>query len=378
MSWQRIDLTEPEYAKPSEPPSTCELVYRGKRHLLSGPPEAAKTLTAFVFALEEIRSGGTVAIIDFESGAPETRRLLEDLGATLEEIATVHYFEPDGPPDDSDVASLVDNGVTLAIIDALAGAYDVSDLDDEKRRQVERFARTWIRPLWRDGIATIAIDHVVKNNKNRGTFSIGSERKLGAVDVHLGLRAIRQLHRGATGLIRVTTHKDRPAHLARPHAADIELHSDPATHRITWEIRPTADPGDDPAGGWRPTVLMERVSRYLEQQTDTVPVTVIYRDVRGKRDYLVEAVAFLVGDGYADEAPGNRRSRQIRSVKPYRDPSPTSPHPSPDAASPTVPHVPPSYGGDGNGSVSADETTEARWLALIADEPESDDLGAIA
>ena len=99
MTWQALDLAADIYSKPSEPPIRCGLIYAGKRHLISGPPEAAKTLLALIFAIEEIRAGGTVAIIDFESGPAETRRLLEDLGATLEEIGAIHYFEPDAATD---------------------------------------------------------------------------------------------------------------------------------------------------------------------------------------------------------------------------------------------------------------------------------------
>ncbi len=37
-----------------------------QRHAFSGPPESAKTLAAYVIALEEIRNGGTVVLLDFE------------------------------------------------------------------------------------------------------------------------------------------------------------------------------------------------------------------------------------------------------------------------------------------------------------------------
>src|SRR3954465_10608280 len=104
-------------------------------------------------------------------------------------------------------------GVTLTIVDAAAGAYDVSGLDDNKRAEVERFGRTWIVPFWQAGGTTLLLDHVVKNSETRGRYAIGSERKLGQVDVHLGLEALTNISRGGHGLIRVTVHKDRPAHL---------------------------------------------------------------------------------------------------------------------------------------------------------------------
>ena len=138
MNWEPINLTASEFDKPSLPPSLCGLVYAGKRHVLSGPPEAAKTVISLIVALEHMRAGGTVAFIDFESGPAETRRLLEDLGATKDEVGSVYYFEPSGPPAPDDIDRIVAYGITLVIIDAAAGAYGVSGLDDNKRQDARR------------------------------------------------------------------------------------------------------------------------------------------------------------------------------------------------------------------------------------------------
>ena len=212
--------------------------------------------------------------------------------------------------------------------------------------------------MWLCGLATITIDHVTKSKDGRGRYSIGSERKLGGSDVHLGFEVVKPLHRGSTGLMRIVTHKDRRGFLPRPRAGELHLSSDPASHAITWDFRPASE--ESAAGGWRPTNLMERVSRYLERQSDTVKVGNIYRDVQGKRDYLIEAVRFLVGDGYATEKPGNHGSRLIRSTKPYREPSPTRPPSSPDTLEPSRPPVPPPIGGDGE----RDDTELERLLAI--------------
>ncbi|MFL5914128.1 MAG: AAA family ATPase [Gaiellaceae bacterium] len=242
MIWQPIDLTADEHAQPSEPPAVLGLFYEGKRHALSGPPEAAKTLVALIAGLEWKRQGlGKFALLDFEQGPAATRLMLEELGATRRELRAVYYVEPDGPPTADDIAAIVDAGVTLLAVDAAAGAYDATGLDDNKRADAERFARLWIQPLWQRGVASIVLDHVVKNTETRGRYAIGSERKLGQVDVHLGLEAVTQITRAGHGLIRASVHKDRPAHLRRPHPCDLHLSSAPDTHEITWEIRePTA------------------------------------------------------------------------------------------------------------------------------------------
>jgi hypothetical protein len=67
MTWERVDLSSPEFERPSEPPVVCGLLYAGMRHAISGPPEAAKTLAALIFGLEWMRAGrGLFALIDFE------------------------------------------------------------------------------------------------------------------------------------------------------------------------------------------------------------------------------------------------------------------------------------------------------------------------
>jgi hypothetical protein len=225
-----------------------------------------------------------------------TRRMLEELGASRDEIAAVYYVAPDGPPDAEDVDAMREAGVTLAVIDALAGAYDASGLDDMARKDAERFARTWIRPLWEIGITTVSIDHVVKAAEARGRYAIGSERKLGTVDVHLGLEAVVPLTRGGRGVVKVTTHKDRPGHLQRPHPCEIELDSEPETHRITWTFN---EPSANASAGdrWRPTVLEDRVLECVHRP-DYEPLSrsALADLVKGNRTYLLQAIDNLIAD----------------------------------------------------------------------------------
>jgi hypothetical protein len=316
VSWKRINLAAAELAIPPEPPSLCGLVYRGKRHAISGPPESAKTLLAWIIALHAMREENVaVAALDFEMGALGTRRLLDDLGATIDEIASIYYVEPDRPPSAEDIGAIVGNGIGLVIIDAAAGAFDVSELDDGKRKDVEAFARAWIRPLWTAGVTTILIDHVTKNAETRGRYAIGSERKIGAADVHIGLEDVKSLTRGSTGLVKVRAHKDRAGFLHRPYAAELQLTSDPDTNAISWAFRPASSEGDN---GWQPTVLMEKVSRYLEQQAEPVSRNTVESKVTGQGTYKREAMDALVADGYAVEAPGPRKARMLVSIKPFR------------------------------------------------------------
>jgi hypothetical protein len=298
VTWQWLNLAAEEFSQPTEPPITCGLLYRGKRHALIGPPESLKTLVALICGLEHVRAGhGPFGLVDFEMGGHSTRLMLEELGATSKEIASIWYVSPEGPPEQDDLDELGSAGVSLVVIDAAAGAYDVSALDDNKRADAERFGRLWVEPLYRIGIATLLLDHVVKNADNRGKFAIGSERKLGTVDVALGIEAVKQLGRGGEGACVIRTHKDRPGHLPRPRAAELELVSDPTTHAITWTFNP---PRSEPAGGsrFRPTVLMDRVMEYVSGPWyEPMARTTLARTVTGKQWALVQAIDVLLDEG---------------------------------------------------------------------------------
>ncbi len=351
MSWQPLNLAADAYAVAPTPPAAelAGLFYRGARHLVSGESESAKTLVVWAVALHGIRHGVRVGMADMEMGPQATRRLLDDLGATADELERVWYVEPDRPPADGDIDALAAAGVELVIIDAAAGAYDLSGLDDNKRRDAETFARQWVTPLWRRGVATVVLDHVVKNAADRGKYAIGSERKAGGVDVHLGVEAVRHLTRGGSGLVKVHTRKDRPGFLRRPVAAEIELSSDPDTHALTWRLRePTQASGDV----FRPTRLMEKVSRLLEQEPANRQT--IRERVKGKTEWVSVAVRSLIDEGFAEEIVPGSRGTLIRVVKPFVDepfpPFPIVPHRSRNGVSSYVPPFPPPTGGNGNGN----------------------------
>ena len=189
-------------------PTICGLAYPGRRHSWSGTQESCKTWAALIVALEHIRDGGVVLHVDFEMFECETRDRLRQLGASEDELARFLHVEPETPSDVDVINGLVDHhSSTLVIVDAAAGAYDLQDLDDNKRQDAERFARWVIDPFRARGVATIVLDHVTKNADTRGKYAIGSERKTGGTDVHLGFDARVSFGRGRAGLVKIATHK---------------------------------------------------------------------------------------------------------------------------------------------------------------------------
>lgn len=352
--WRPIDLAQVPDVPPAQPNlGGLGIAYRGKRHVFSGPQESAKTLAAYVLGLQILRLGGAFCLIDFEMGRWEARNRLRELGASAAELAQIIYYEPEGRMPErvpGDVIDTVGGRDALVLLDAAAGAFAFEELDDNKRMDVEKFGARYVEPFRRAGIATLVLDHVVKSSEARGNYAIGSERKVGATDVHLGFTVVHPIKRGGSGTYKITTHKDRGGFLKRGKLADFELHSDPETHAISWAFNVAVETDDEHP--FRPTVLMEKVSRYLEGQLEAVRIGDVKDTITGKAEYVVEAVRILVDEGFVSESIGARGSRLLESISPFRE-SYDRPVPDPFPPVPETGHSTrspfPSLRGNGSG-----------------------------
>lgn len=331
--WEFKNLADVSDEDP-EPPTLggLGLLYPSKRHVFSGPQETAKTVAAYILALEIMRAGGRVVLIDFEMGERDAKRRFVELGATDVQFALLDYVEPESPMTDAVSETIVERKPQLVLVDASAGAYDLQELDDNNRGDVERFSSTFMRPFWKAKIATLIIDHVVKNVESRGNYAIGSERKVGGVDVHLGFTVVHPIKRGSKGVYKITTHKDRPGFHKRGKLADMELESDPETHAISWQFKAATE--TDQEHPFRPTHLMEKVSIFLERQTDAVSVRTVKAAKLGKDEYVREALKVLVDEGFVKVIEGQNRSLLHECVMAYREAN--------DTLSQVVPEVMPS------------------------------------
>lgn len=315
--WGFVDLADPTLEEPPTPPDLGRFLYSGMRHMISGPPEATKTLVLYHDALELARRGRAVGIIDFEMGAKRAVLLMRELKATNDDLRRIFFVEPQSPPRQGELERFIEAGCCLVIIDASVGAYRASGLDDNSRVDAERFAEMWIKPLWRAGIATATIDHVTKDKETRGGFAIGSERKVGQADVHIGLTTTHKLERGGKTTISVEVHKDRPAFLRRPHPFFIDIVSHEITHELSVTYREAEKMQRTEKGGQRPTINMDRVSHWLTQQDGPQSRNAIEEAVKGNRESIRRAIDVLVAEGYCSSEEGPRGSKIITVQRPY-------------------------------------------------------------
>lgn len=329
-TWRPLNLVQLA-ANPPEPPTIGGLLYPGKRTVLSGETESMKTWFALILAKAELDIGRPVCWVDLDAMGPGAMlQRLELLGVTRDQIEEgFHYIEPSEQLGTTQLAELVnlieDQGVRLFVIDAFNPILSLHGKDPNNVTDVEHFWRTYADPISRAGAAPVLLDHVVKNPDNRGKYASGSERKASGAIVHLGFKLLEPLRKGGVGRTLLSVHKDRPGYLPRPALGRLIL--DAAGDLITFHVEP--DKSHDAEGGFRPTVLMERVSRYLEPQPDPVSQNQIENGVEGNRDGKRKALETLVDEGYATRTDGPNRAKLFTSTRPYRESTDTPPTGSP-------------------------------------------------
>ncbi len=89
-SWTPISAGDIPDSEPIRPVlADTGLIYPGKRHVFSGPPESAKTLAAYCVLIQTARVGDTSLLVDFEMGPREAKQRLRELGATDQELGRI-------------------------------------------------------------------------------------------------------------------------------------------------------------------------------------------------------------------------------------------------------------------------------------------------
>lgn len=364
-------------ANPPEPPTIGGLLYPGKRTVLSGETESMKTWLALILCKAELEIGHPVIWADLDAMGPGAMlERLQLLGVDDNNIdQNFHYIEPSeqlGTTQLKEIEELIeDQGVRLFVIDAFNPILSLHQLDPNTTTDVERFWRTYADPICRAGAAPVMLDHVVKNPDNRGKYATGSERKASGAIVHIGFKLLETLAQGGHGRSLLTVHKDRPGYLQRPTLGRLVL--DATGDTITYTLEP--DKSHDADGGFRPTVLMEKVSKYLEQQPDQVSQNQVENGVDGNRDAKRKALEILVQEGHATRTDGPNRAKLFTHLRPYTEandtPSQVRPQVRPGFAqnlrsSPTSEFAQaPPYGGEGR----TRGATQGRTAPTVRPEP---------
>lgn len=309
---------------PEEPPSLLlSLFYPTGRNLLYGETGCMKTWVALCAAAEVLWAGRAVLWIDYELTQRAVAKRLVALGCTSEERSRFHYCRPSealaGEGMVYVLTLLKEQDPGLAVVDAFSGALGAACLDDNKNGDVECWWQRDGLVLWGNGArCLLVLDHVNKSEQNRSRYPSGSKRKLEAADLAYQVEAKKQMGRNPpqNGVLALVTTKDREGHAPRK-PGNLELRPD-AQGGITWQKYPDL-PNEAAEAPFRPTCLMERVSRAVEQAGDDgLSRNQTERQVEGKAAAVRTAIDVLVAEGHLVEEAGPRKAKILRPSQAYR------------------------------------------------------------
>lgn len=328
LSWIR-DGEPPPQPQPAWARRTdgTALFYPGKVNGIFGDPEAGKTWVAQCAGVEALNAGGTFAMIDVDHNGPNhTAARLLLLGATLDQLANPDLFRYYEPDDADQLRGAVDDithrAPDVVLIDSLGEVFPmlgVSTNDGDEMSTAMRQVCT--RPA-DAGSCVITIDHLPKSHDARATgFAIGSIAKKRMVrGAYLRAEARVQPAPGQRGLITLRIEKDTIGELRRSsgggYAGTFTLDSR-QPHITTWSIGREDTPTNED-GTTRPTHLMERISRYIEDN-DQCSFRDIKDAVTGKDRWLRAALTLLVNEGFVSTIPGAHNARLHHSIALYRE-----------------------------------------------------------
>lgn len=353
-SWRFEDLTQ--LASGIELPPTPTvfqredgqgLFYRGAVNDLHGEPGCGKSMLAQIATAQELKQGHDVIYIDYEDSARNVVKRLLLLGVTGETIVTyLHYVRPSAKPSSptsldgwKETLAYADTA-TLAIIDGVTSCLAYAGLDSNSGDDIAAWYNTMPRLISACGPAVVLIDHVVKSKDNRGRYAGGSMQKLALIDgISYSVDMTKPVGKGVRGTIVIKSGKDRISEIEEHcavswssngshlrEAARIEINStDPKLMHVTI-ARPNMMPSEDRQAkrdDFRPTGLMERISRMLEDSLEEPNQSELFKalkeDGSGARTAVMsKAVSLLLQEGFVSNRSGRNNRSIFKSVRPYR------------------------------------------------------------
>jgi hypothetical protein len=310
------------------------LFYVGRVNGLNGESGSGKSWVAQAAVAEVLNAGGDVLYIDLEDHAASLTARLTDLGVSTDAIVEhFTYIQPEGRYTALAAAAVEglvrDNAVDLVVVDSVGEAMALDGQKQNDDDEVAGWFRRLPRRLARLGPAVILVDHVPKAKDAPTHYAIGSQRKKAAIDGALyRVEQTKALGRGRAGIVKLTCSKDRNGHYATGTVV-ASFHLDATATPTTATVRaPEVVTDDHP---FRPTALMEKISRTLEL-TPGLSSNQIEAAKLGKREYVRKALDALIEERHVVRTPrGAGFSHDVR--EPFRD------DPSlPAVADPTTTH----------------------------------------
>lgn len=299
------------------------LFYRGRVNGVAGASNAGKSWTGFYTCAQEMAAGEHVVYVDLEDDDHGAVTRLLDLGTDPEAIrARFHYVRP------AEAFGLLASARFTQLLDQVAPSVVVIDstgeslaLEGAKPNDDDDVAR-WFRKMptaiaRRCGAAVVVLDHVTKA-EDGGLWPIGSQRKRAAITGAQYMQVnVRPFDRTTPGFSKLVCAKDRHGVYRQGQTVAL-LHVAPGEDGVSLELRAPAETGGSGVGTWRPTAIMEKISKALEAAGEPLGVRALDRAVSGKKEHKQLAKELLIETGHVATEPGRNRAVLHTVVNPYR------------------------------------------------------------
>lgn len=327
LSWL-LGGVPPQVAPPAYVRRTdgTALFYAGKVNGVFGDPESGKTWVAQMAIVEALNAGERAAMIDVDHNGPDhTAARLILLGARMEHLADpdlFRYYEPeDGEELTAAVHELVTWSPAVLVIDSLGEIFPMLGVSTNDSDEMTTAMRLVCSKPAITGACVITIDHLPKSAEARSTgFATGTIAKKRMIrGAYLRAESRTKFVPGGIGKTDLRIEKDTAGELRRSStggfAGTVTLDStNPQTS--TWSVGREEIPKNDD-GSNRRTVLMERVSRYIEDN-DQCTQTEIRESLGIKKEWLRDAINILVIEGFVSRLSGPRNAQLHHSIAQYR------------------------------------------------------------
>jgi KaiC/GvpD/RAD55 family RecA-like ATPase len=318
-------------AGPTVPAMVDDWLYAGGLHVFQSEPGAGKTWLAQWRSVLLIDAGMHVVYMDEEGGDDLVTERLVALGADPDVIdERFHYYPfPQRSWDDGDVEALremlscIPGPVGLGVLDSLPDFLSAADKDEDRSKDVTRFVHRVLSPFRDVGAALAVLDHLAKPKTDgpkaaRGRYSRGSGAKLAKADLTILVEQVEEFDRYHSGRLRLWRTKDRRGYTNLPRLSDAGLDVAVTVNggRVTFEFVQTEEErrAQPQSTGFRPTYVMEQLSRALGGTAAPVSKRTLRSLVKGSNEIVDLGIGLLEAEGHAVQDRGG-----YRHLQPYRE-----------------------------------------------------------
>lgn len=298
------------------------LIYPGMSNVFIGEPGRGKSMIGQWLCITEARAGRTSLFIDLEKNLPHFVERLKAMGCTREEAQRIGYWrltKSITPEALERIKTFVDaNTVGVIVLDSVGRSISRSvingkSLDENNNNDVRLWFDMQVDPWMRWGCTPVLIDHTVKPSQNGqdSRYAKGAGAKLDVISGAAYLvRFAAPFSKEKEGMAKIYVAKDNNGERGEGQLA-AEMHVTPRDEGTRIEITltmPEQKSGDD----WRPTVLMARISDWIEKMDQPLSWRAVReapvgaKGGKGSKTHIDAALRILRDEGFISWPQGGK------------------------------------------------------------------------